>query len=620
MKIKRRYPIGAEIIPKKGVHFRVWAPKHKKVSLVLENEPTKPSLLLENEGNGYFSLLVKEASHGTQYRFQLGSSKKLLSDPASRFQPEGPFGPSCVVDPTYHWTDQHWPGITIENQIIYEMHIGTFTRSGTFIAAMDQLDELAALGITIIEVMPINEFPGRFGWGYDGVNLFAPTHLYGGPDDVKAFINKAHHLGLGVILDIVYNHLGPDGNQLFDFSDDYRHHEGVTDWGSTINFDVPPVREYFLTNARYWIEEYHFDGFRVDATSWLYSSTETHILADLTRTTKEAGGGKKTIVIGENEPQNTDLLRSYKQGGYGFDALWNDDFHHTAVVRLTGRRGAYYSDYLGSAQELISAVKYGFLYQGQYYEWQKQKRGILNLEMSYASMITFLENHDQVANTRHGKRLQQFTDFGNYKAMTCLLLLGPNTPMLFQGQEFGSSSPFLYFADHSRNLNRLIIKGRKKFLSQFLAMKQIQEKLPDPTDIQTFLASKLKLEERENNSHIYSLHRDLIKLRKTDPVFKEMQNLDIDGAVLGYDAFLLRYFGGSNGDRLILINFGRELFIRSYPEPLLAAAKGCEWALMWSSESPTYGGEGTPIFKSFSKSNAKISGHSAIILKSVELA
>jgi len=613
MSFKRRYPIGAEIISKGGVHFRIWAPDHKKATVVLEKKEDPLFYPMTKEKGGYFSVLVPEANKDTLYRFKLDNSERLFSDPASRFQPAGPNGPSCVIDSNYPWTDDSWKGITKSVQIIYEMHIGTFTEEGTFKGAMDQLEELADLGITIIEIMPLNDFPGHYGWGYDGVNLYAPCRLYGHPNHLKGFIDKAHRLNLSVILDVVYNHLGPEDNQLGAFTQKYFNNKYDTDWGMAINFDNPSCREFFLTNAKYWIEEFHFDGLRVDATSCFFSSTPIHILADLTHVVKNAGGERQTLIIGENEPQNSDFLKPIDQGGYGFDALWNDDFHHTAHVRLTGQREAYYTDYLGTPQEFISSLKYGFLYQGQFYDWQKKERGVPNLNIAPESLVIFLENHDQVANSGHGKRLYQLSDHGNYKALTCLLLLSPNTPMLFQGQEFGSSHPFYYFADHSDSINLLVKEGRKESLAQFprLATREARRALTDPSNPLTFTKCKLDFTEREKNVEIYILHRDLIKLRREDSVFKNLHNIKFDGAVIGRNSFLLRYFG-DNEDRLIIINFGADHHFNPAPEPLLVAPRGYEWETLWSSESVIYGGDGIPPINI---PYWKVLGHSATVLK-----
>jgi maltooligosyltrehalose trehalohydrolase len=446
--VRRHFPIGAEVVPE-GIHFRVWAPGRKSVEVVFEGGLAPQPL--QAEENGYFSGFAEGASAGALYRFRLDGSENPLPDPASRFQPEGPHGPSQVVDPAaYRWNDQHWPGVKLPGQVLYEMHVGTFTREGTWPAAAGELPELAATGITVIEMMPVADFPGRFGWGYDGVNLFAPTRLYGTPDDLRDFVDRAHQAGIGVILDVVYNHLGPDGNYLKEFSPDYFTSRYENEWGEALNFDgenCGPVREFFLANAAYWIQEFHFDGLRLDATQQIFDSSPRHIIGEISRTVKRAGGKRSTILVAENEPQETDLVR--KQG---LDALWNDDFHHTATVALTSRSEAYYSDYCGTPQEFISAAKYGYLYQGQRYKWQKKRRGTPALDLEPAVFVNFFENHDQVANSARGKRIWQSTSPGRFRAMTALLLLMPSTPMLFQGQEFSASAPFVYFADHKPEL------------------------------------------------------------------------------------------------------------------------------------------------------------------------
>lgn len=378
MKKKRTYPIGAEFL-ESGTDFRIWAPLYKKAQLVLQDKAHGlKKIPLEHESDGYFSAFIEGVKPGVLYWFNLGNTDSLFADPASRYQPSGVNGPSSVINSYYSWTDENWPGIELEGQIIYEVHIGTFTLEGTFQAAIQKLDYLLELGITVIELMPLNEFPGHFGWGYDGIFLFAPYHSYGSVSDVKAFVNQAHRLGIAVILDVVYNHFGPEGNHFSKFSTEYFNPKQTTEWGEAINFDHPSSREYFVTNAKYWIEEFHFDGLRIDATPWFFCESSPHIFKMLTETIKNAHPKhKKRIVIGECEAQDVKLLKPYKEGGYAFDALWNDDFHHTACVRLKGKREAYYTDYLGSPQEFISAIKYGFLYQGQYYAWQKKRGGHL---------------------------------------------------------------------------------------------------------------------------------------------------------------------------------------------------------------------------------------------------
>ena len=622
----RRLPIGAELAPNGDAHFRVWAPKHRRIDVVfVDSKQSTGILTLKRESRptvGYFSGLAHNVRPGTKYQYRIDGRARLFPDPASRFQPEGPHGPSQIVDPrSFAWSDRDWRGINIKGQVLYEMHIGTFTPEGTWAGAADQLQELASLGITAIEIMPVADFSGRFGWGYDGVNLFAPFHLYGTPDDFRMFVDRAHSLGLGVILDVVYNHLGADGNYLREFSRDYFSSRYKTEWGDAFNFDgrnSKPVREYVLANGAYWISEFHLDGLRLDATQSIFDKSREHILSSLMRVVRGSAGGKGTIVIGENEPQDLRLIRSVERGGYGLDGLWNDDFHHSATVAMTGHSEAYYTDYRGRPQEFISCAKYGYLYQGQWYRWQHQRRGTAGLHESPETFVTFLQNHDQVANSGRGQRCHELTSPGKYRAMTALLLLAPGTPMLFQGQEFASPNPFYYFADFEGELRRMVRKGRAESLMQFrsLATPELQAILPDPGEDETFLKSKLDFSDRKRNAHTYQLHKDLLRLRFSDRVFWDQKRGRVDGAVLDHEAFVLRFFGDDmtgRDDRLLLINLGPDLNLNPAPEPLLAPPARQQWITLWSSEHPDYGGTGTPALET--TLNWMIPGHSAIVMR-----
>jgi maltooligosyltrehalose trehalohydrolase len=604
-KSSRRYPIGAELIGTNQTHFRVWAPKAHDIDLVLEESAKKDAKRtfhpLQAEEGGYFSGSAN-AGAGALYRFRINKAEHFHPDPASRFQPYGPHGSSCVVDPKqFEWTDAQWAGVKMKGQVIYEMHIGTFTPEGTWKAATEQLAELAKIGITIIEMMPIADFPGNFGWGYDGVNLFAPTRLYGTPDDLRAFIDRAHSLGLSVILDVVYNHFGPDGNYIRMFSEDYftaRYEKN--DWGDTINFDGPnsgPVREFFITNGRYWIDEFRFDGFRFDATQEVKDTSDEYIVGSIGRAARETARRRDIILVAENERQEVKLILPRSKGGDDLDAVWNDDFHHSAVVALTGKREAYYTDYLGNPQEFISAAKYGYLFQGQPYSWQEAPRGTTTFGTQPEKFVSFIENHDQVANTAAGERLRFQSSPGRYRAMTALLLLGPWTPLLFQGEEFGASTPFIFFTDvGDGSMREGIRKGRFEFLAQFpsFATKEVQERLPVPSDPTVFVSSKLDFSERQKNKELYDLHIDLLKLRRSDSRFREQIPNGVDGAVLGPASFVLRYFSeGNTDDRLLVVNFGENRELNPVPEPLLAPPLGFEWEILWSSESAAYGGSGT---------------------------
>jgi maltooligosyltrehalose trehalohydrolase len=614
--IRRRLPIGAELLEGGRTHFRVWAPAATSVDVVIDGASAKP-IALQSEEYGYFSG-IGEAGAGVRYRFRLNGGPDTYPDPASRFQPDGPHGSSAIVDPTaYEWSDAAWPGISLAGQVIYEIHVGTFTREGTWTSAIDELPALAQAGITVIEVMPIADFHGRFGWGYDGVNLFAPSRLYGAPDDLRRFVDRAHALGLAVILDVVYNHLGPVGNYLRQFSPAYFSDRYENEWGDAINFDgadAGPVREYFVSNAGYWIDEFHLDGLRLDATQQIFDCSTPHILTAVGVRAREAAGRRSIVLVAENEPQDVRLVRPIADGGFGLDALWNDDFHHSAMVALTGRAEAYYSDTTGQPQELISAAKHGYLFQGQYYSWQQNPRGTPCWDVPPEGFVVFLQNHDQVANSARGQRGHVMTSPGRWRALTTMLLLMPGTPMLFQGQEFASSAPFLYFADFDPDLAEAVRLGRGQFLTQFPSIVNFEGKavLDDPGNVATFERSKLDRTERTSHSEAYALHRDLLTLRRESAAFRPQGRRGLDGAVLSAHAFVLRFFAdGHADDRLLLVNTGPDLKRASFAEPLLAPPDGHDWVLEWSSEDPKYGGGGTPSMWP----EWWIAGESALVLR-----
>ncbi len=613
---QRRLPIGAEVQPVGGVHFRVWAPKRRKVAVALAG--TADDAELKAEPDGYFSGFIAEAGAGARYGFRLDEGERVYPDPASRWQPEGPHELSAVVDPAaFSWRDADWSGPTRKGQVTYELHVGTFTQEGTFSAATRELPYLAELGVTLVEVMPVAEFSGKFGWGYDGVDLFAPTRLYGTPDDFRRFVDEAHRLKVGVILDVVHNHFGPTGNYLAQFSDHYTSKKHHTDWGDAINFDADdcgPVREFFLANAGSWIDEFHIDGLRLDAVHSIVDDSSDHILAAIARRVRHTAGKRRTLVIVENEFQDARLLRSTEQGGYDLDAAWNDDFHHSARVAMTGHSEYYYADYHGTPQELISATKWGFLYQGQWNRRQKRRRGTPAFGLNAEQFVNFLQNHDQVGNSAQGQRSHQLTSPGRCRAMTALLLLGPGTPLLFQGQEFNASAPFLYFADHDVELGQLVRHGRQESLRQFrsLAGPDVEGYFVDPCDEQTFVRCKLNFAERERHTHAMALHRDLLRLRREDAVFSTQRGDRMFGAVLGTEALALRFFGESGDDRLLIVNMGRDLSLEIMTEPLLVPPTGSDWTLLWASEDPRYGGSGAGVLDT---QQWYFPGHAAVALK-----
>ena len=603
------------------MHFRVWAPATESVSLVIERNGQSRDVPLDSESDGYRAAFVEEAAPGTRYRYRLDGD--LLPDPASRYQPEGPFGASEVVDPgRYSWTSVRSAGVSMRGQVIYEMHIGTFTPDGTWASAATKLPLLARTGITMLEVMPVAEFPGRFGWGYDGVFPFAPTRLYGTPDDFRAFIDAAHELGLAVILDVVYNHLGPDGCVFGRYSRDY--FARSNEWGEGLNFDGPnagPVREFFSSNAAYWIDEYRLDGLRLDATQAMHDESDEHVLQLIARRARAAAADRRIVLIAENEPQRVQLVKPVEQDGYGLDALWNDDFHHSAAVAMTGRREAYLSDYRGTPQEFISVAKYGYLFQGQRSAWQKQSRGTRANGIDPLTFVHFIENHDQVANTGDGSRMHAITTPGRYRAMTALFILMPGTPLLFQGQEFGASAPFLFFADHRPELAAAVQKGRAEFLSQFpsLASPEMQRQLPPPHDPRTVERATLDWQEYEEHVQQRRLYEDVIALRRGDRAFVEQRPGRVDGAVLAPEAFVLRYTSDRpDEERLLCINLGPDIGAGTFPEPLVAPPDDHVWQLRWSSEDPAYGGTGTPTV--VGDHGWTIPGHAAVVLRPVVIA
>jgi maltooligosyltrehalose trehalohydrolase len=623
MVVPRRLPIGAELTSAEhGAHVRVWAPSHAKVTLVIEataaarDAPARASVLGREPG-GYHSGFVPGLGAGGRYRFRLGDDPARYADPASRYQPEGPFGPSEIVDPSaFAWTDAAWTGIAADRHVLYELHIGTFTPQGTWSAAAEWLGYLAGLGITTLEIMPVADLAGRHNWGYDGVNLFAPVRNYGTPDDMRRFVDRAHAAGLAVILDVVYNHFGPAGNQMFAWSPSYKT-DATNDWGDTLNFDgegSAGMRELVIANAGYWIDEYHLDGLRIDAIQAIRDRSDDHVIGALARRARDAGRGRHIFLVGENEPQDTALLAP----AVGLDALWNDDFHHAARVALTGVIEGYLHDYRGTPQELVSAIKRGFLYQGQLYPWQRNPRGSSTRGIARNRFVHFLENHDQVANLGLGERLAQVADPASVRALTAVLLLAPALPMLFQGQEHGATQPWRFFVDHDDALRDPIRNGRAKFMAQFArgATADAQAALAecsDPCAEATFRACILDPRDRRLDHPLVALHRDLLALRRDDPAFTDPRPDALDGAVLSEHAFVVRYQQADpRRDRLLLVNLGPTFARPVVPEPLLAPPAGTGWRLIWSSEDPRYGGHGTPA--PFSRVRLAIPARSALVL------
>jgi maltooligosyltrehalose trehalohydrolase len=571
---KRRYPHGAEIA-EGGTSFRVWGPERSSVAVVIETDGEHE---LEREDEGYFAAIVPGVGAGARYRLRLDGGDELLADPASRWQPEGPDGPSVVVDPhRFRWSDSGWRGLGRKGQVIYEKHVGT-----------------------AIQMLPAFEFMGEFGWGYDVVLPYAPTHLYGTPDDLRRFVDAAHAHGLGIIFDLVHNHFGR-GDRFDRFSPRYFNNAIPNEWGRQVSFDAIEARgarEFFVANALYCIEEFHVDGFRFDAAHAMHDDGGEHILTEIVRRSREAAGDKQLLIIAEDEPQQVQIIMPREEGGHGLDATWNEDFHHTAMVAATGRNEGYEHDHHGAPQEFIGLAKHGFLFQGQRYDWQDKPRGTPALRFRPEQFVNYLQNHDQVANSANGVRFWQRCSPARARAITALFLLLPQTPMLFQGQEFAASTPFFYFLDKFGGLEGSVKEGREQFLEQFPSLRdrRVLDQLPLPHDRTTFERSKLDWHDHDRHQPVVALHRDLIGMRRGERAFaRQPSGLkgEIDGAVIGPHALILRYFAEDGADeRLVAANLGPDLPIRSIADPLAAPPAGFEWWLIWSTEDPRYGVEG----------------------------
>ena len=518
---------GAHVLPD-GVLYRVWAPEARSVEAVLFSAGGKTlrTIPLTAAGDGYFQGTDSDGRAGDLYKFRLdGDEGKTFPDPLSRYQPEGVHGPSQVMaEGTYEWRYEGVrPRVALDDLVIYELHVGTFTPEGTYLAAIGKLDHLKELGVTALELMPLADFPGRWNWGYDGVMLYAPSRAYGKPDDLRALIDAAHARGFAVMLDAVYNHLGPDGNYLGAYTKDYFNPAHKTPWGDALNFDGRhhgPVRGFFLGNPVYWMEEFHFDGFRLDAIHAIIDDSPRHILADIAAAIHERGG----FVFAEDERNAAFLATPAAEGGTGLDGLWADDFHHTVRVALTGEREAYLKNFTGSGEELYDTLENGWHYRGQATLDHGEPRGTECRQLPTHAFCYCISNHDQVGNRAFGERLTASCSPEAYRAASALLCLAPYTPLIFQGQEWAASTPFLYFTDHNEELGRLVTEGRRREFKGFAAFSDEAsiKRIPDPQAESTFNASKLKWEETGEGVHAQTreLYREALRLRREDPALR----------------------------------------------------------------------------------------------------
>jgi len=575
-----------------GVRFRVWSDKAQRVEVALYPAGGQPIFdPLQHQADGLFTALVPGIGPGMRYRYRL-HGVNLFPDPASRFQPEGVHGPSEVVDPqAFAWSDGGWRGLDRAELIIYELHVGTFTPAGTFASAIERLPYLAELGVTALELLPVADFAGQRNWGYDGVSLFAPARCYGRPNDLRRLIDAAHRLGLAVLLDVVYNHLGPDGNYLAAYCNSFFSQKNRTPWGPTPNFDGPGsahVRHLVIENALYWIHEYHFDGLRLDATQAIADTSARHILAELAQRVRETTLGRAVVLIAEDMRNLNPLLRPAEQGGWGLDGAWNDDFHHQLRRYLTGDSEGYYRDFTGTLADLAVTVRDGWFYRGQHSVYWNRLRGADPAPVRPHQLVNYLQNHDQVGNRAVGDRLHHHLDLAGYRAATVLLLAAPQTPLLFMGQEWGASTPFLFFTDHHEHLGRRITEGRRAEYRAFAAFADPKacERIPDPQSPSTFLASRLNWEETEREPHasLLRFHRALLRWRRVEPALRGGERCDC--AALDEHTLLLRRMDREGQEVLIVCRFR---------QPGTVVVAGAGWRPVLSTEDPAFCLDPQPI-------------------------
>jgi len=502
-----------------NVYFRIWAPACDAIAVEIEGQARPFPLTRVSEG--WFELDTGQATTGSRYRFVLPDGTKV-PDPASRFQPEDVHGPSEVIDPNaYSWSDRDWKGRPWEEAILYEIHLGTFTQEGTFEAALKKLDYLVEMGITAIELMPIADFAGERNWGYDGVLLYAPDSSYGRPEDLKAFVDAAHSRGLMVFLDVVYNHFGPEGNYLPLYAPQFFTDRHTTPWGPAVNLEGPdsrPVREFIIHNALYWIQEFHFDGLRLDAVHQIVDESPTHLLDELAARIRAAFRDRRVHLIVENEENEADRLSRDNPNLAFYTAQWNDDVHHALHTAATGETKGYYADYCGDIHKLGRALAEGFSFQGEMMPYRNEPRGQPSRQLPPTAFVAFIQNHDQVGNRAMGERIGGITSPEALRVIASAYLLAPQIPMLFMGEEWNSARPFLFFSSFGPDLAGAVSDGRRNEFANFPEFKDanLLERIPDPQARTTFVASKLDWEAIATKDHgeWLTIYRQILNVRK----------------------------------------------------------------------------------------------------------
>ncbi len=596
-----------------GTRFRVWAPKPESVTLVVQEDGREGRFEMAGDADGYREIALPGVASGARYGYVLDGAGPF-PDPCSRSQPDGVHSLSEVVDAErFVWTDGAWRPPPFRDLAIYECHIGTFTAEGTFDAAIGLLPSLRELGVTAVEVMPVAAFAGRWGWGYDGVSMFAPMAAYGGPEGMRRFVDSAHKAGMAVILDVVYNHFGPDGNYTGAYSDGYVTGKYGTPWGQAINFDgdgSEGCRRFFRENMRHWLREYHVDGFRFDATHAIFDDSEVHILAELSTVAANHGrGGERPYLIAESHENDLRYLKPVAKGGFGFDAVWADDFHHSVRTALLGENEGYFRGYDGSLAQLGKVIRHGFLYEGEFDPGFGDHRGTKARRVPWPSFVYCIQNHDQVGNRPFGDRLNTAAARGDYLAASLLLLLLPQTPMIFQGQEYLSTKPFLYFSDHAEELGRLVTAGRRREFAGFGAFNdpETREAIPDPQATDTFYRSVLDWNEADvaPGSLARALYREGLNLRREDAVlcaYRE-QRLPIQTRARGRCVVLV--FAHAGRQFWAVVNFGERTTVD------LGVKRA---TVVLASNEGRFGGNGQPA--AFGEDGLTVPGHTTVVIRS----
>jgi maltooligosyltrehalose trehalohydrolase len=564
--------LGATPLPDESWQFAVWAPQRKKVELRLLQEnasavvPREPSIVMERDTAGYYRAIVSHVAPGSKYMYRLDGSTDR-PDPASRFQPDGVHGASqLTVVSRFAWSDDAWRGLALEDHVFYELHVGTCTSDGTFAALIPRLDTLSSLGVTTVELMPIAQFPGTRNWGYDGVYPFATHNTYGSPRHLQNFVNAAHARGLAVALDVVYNHLGPEGNYLAEFGPYFTDHYR-TPWGSALNFDGPysdEVRYFFIQSALYWLAEFHIDALRLDAIHGIFDASAYPFLAELSDQVASfsARSGRRIQLIAESDLNDARVVRDVKDGGFGMHSQWSDDFHHSVHALLTGENTGYYADF-GGIHHLATTLKDGWYYGGHYSRYRNRRHGNRILNPAPAQFVVCAQNHDQVGNRALGDRLSTLVDFEGLKLIAGITVLSSFLPLLFMGEEYGETSPFLYFTSHTDpQLAEAVRQGRK---SEFISFGW-RDEIPDPQAESTFAASKLDraLAETEPHRTLLHLYQKLLRFRR-DRRLAVSTLLSVSEFACEKALFVLR--STSRGHLAMIFNFGESPATLELPLP-----------------------------------------------------